>query len=53
MGLRGAGEHYPIKICANDVIGCGGDINQSDLVGLRRSTQRSTQVYAEVYAGLR
>ena len=28
----------------NDLIGCGGDINQSDSVGLHRSTQ--------VYAGL-
>ena len=36
MGLCRAGEHYPIKICANYVIGCGGDINQSDFVGLRR-----------------
>ena len=33
-GLCRAGEHYPIKICANDVIGCSGDINQSDFVGL-------------------
>ena len=54
------------KICANDVIGCGGDINQSDFVslrgstqvyaglrgGLHGSTQRSMRVYVEVYAGL-
>ena len=47
-GLCRAGEHYPIKICANDVIGCGGDINQSDFVGLCGSMQ----VYTRVYAGL-
>ena len=66
MGLRGAAEHHPIKICANEFIGCGGDINQSDFVGLCgstqvcmgvymglcRSTQRSMRVYAEVYTGL-
>ena len=49
VGLRRAREYYPIKICASDVIGCGGNINQSDFVGLCGSTQ----VYAEVYAGLR
>ena len=32
----------------NDLIGCGGDINQSDSVGLCRSMW----VYAEVYVGL-
>ena len=52
VGLHGAGEHYPIKICANDVIGCDGDINQSDFVGLRRGLCGSTWVYAEVYMGL-
>ena len=31
---------------------CGGDINQSDFVGLCRSTWRSMWVYAEVYVGL-
>ena len=58
-GLSGAGEHYPIKICANDVIGCGGDINQSDFVGpmqvyagLCGGLCGSTGVYAEVYVGL-
>ena len=61
-GLCRAGEHYPIKICANDVIGCGGDINQSDFVDLCRSMwvyvglhgglQGSMRVYVGVYAGL-
>ena len=48
MGLCGAGEHHPIKICANDVTGCGGDINQSDFVGLCRSMW----VYAGLHGGL-
>ena len=52
VGLHRAGEHYPIKICANDVIGCGGDINQSDFVGLHGSIRRSMWVYVEVYVGL-
>ena len=32
----------------NDLISCGGDINQSDSVGLCRSMQ----IYAGVYVGL-
>ena len=52
-----------MKICGNDVIGCGGVINQSDFVGLCGSTWvyaglhrglcGSMLVYAEVYMGLR
>ena len=48
--------HTQIYAGANDVIGCGGDINQSDFVGLHRSMQGSMSgfmwVYSGVYAGL-
>ena len=58
MDLHRAGEHYPIKIYANDVIDCGGDINQSDFVGLRGSMWRSMDLCGglcrstRIYAGL-
>ena len=36
----------------NDLIGCGGDINQSDSVDLCGSTQVYVGVYMGVYVGL-
>ena len=35
-----------------DLIGCGGDINQSDSVGLCRSMQVYAGVYAVLHGGL-